>query len=69
MSRAPGTARAAAASRAAEARIARGLGEPALFAVALSAVGSSIYFVLGVLFAALGGARLWLSRAHAGRDA
>ena len=31
------------------ARIARGLGEPALFAVALSAVGSSIYFVLGVV--------------------
>jgi APA family basic amino acid/polyamine antiporter len=33
----------------AEARMARGLGEPALFAVALSAVGSSIYFVLGVV--------------------
>jgi APA family basic amino acid/polyamine antiporter len=31
------------------ARIARGLGEPALFAVALSAVGSSIYFGLGVV--------------------
>ncbi|MFN2616160.1 MAG: amino acid permease [Thermoleophilaceae bacterium] len=33
----------------AEDRFARGLGEPALFAVALSAVGSSIYFVLGVV--------------------
>ena len=33
----------------AEARIARSLGEPALFAIALSAVGSSIYFVLGVV--------------------
>jgi basic amino acid/polyamine antiporter, APA family len=33
----------------AEARIARGLGEPALFAIALSAVGSSIYFALGVV--------------------
>ncbi|MBA2793703.1 MAG: amino acid permease [Thermoleophilaceae bacterium] len=33
----------------AEARIARGLGEPALFAIALSAVGSSIYFGLGVV--------------------
>jgi len=32
-----------------EARIARGLGEPALFAIALSAVGSSIYFGLGVV--------------------
>ena len=31
------------------ARIARGLGEPALFAIALSAVGSSLYFVLGVV--------------------
>jgi basic amino acid/polyamine antiporter, APA family len=30
-------------------RIARGLGEPALFAIALSAVGSSIYFALGVV--------------------
>jgi APA family basic amino acid/polyamine antiporter len=36
-------------SEAAEARIARGLGEPALFAIALSAVGSSIYVVLGVV--------------------
>ena len=33
----------------AEARIARGLGEPALFAILLSAVGSSIYFSLGVV--------------------
>ena len=32
-----------------EARIAHGLGEPALFAIALSAVGSSIYFGLGVV--------------------
>ena len=32
-----------------EARIAKGLGEPALFAIALSAVGSSIYYVLGVV--------------------
>ncbi|MEJ7750287.1 MAG: APC family permease [Thermoleophilaceae bacterium] len=32
-----------------EARIGRGLGEPALFAIALSAVGSSIYFGLGVV--------------------
>lgn len=32
-----------------EARIARSLGEPALFAIALSAVGSSIYYVLGVV--------------------
>jgi basic amino acid/polyamine antiporter, APA family len=31
------------------ARIARGIGEPALFAIALSAVGSSIYFALGVV--------------------
>jgi APA family basic amino acid/polyamine antiporter len=31
------------------ARISRGLGEPALFAVALSAVGSSLYFILGVV--------------------
>jgi len=36
-------------SEGAEARIARGLGEPALFAVALSAVGSSLYFVLGIV--------------------
>ncbi len=36
-------------SEGAGARIARGLGEPALFAVALSAVGSSIYFGLGVV--------------------
>jgi basic amino acid/polyamine antiporter, APA family len=36
-------------SEAAEARIARGLGEPALFAIALSAVGSSVYVVLGVV--------------------
>ncbi|HEY1359702.1 MAG TPA: APC family permease [Thermoleophilaceae bacterium] len=36
-------------SEEAGARIARGLGEPALFAVALSAVGSSIYFGLGVV--------------------
>jgi basic amino acid/polyamine antiporter, APA family len=33
----------------ADARIARTLGEPALFAIALSAVGSSIYFALGVV--------------------
>ncbi|MDQ3719772.1 MAG: universal stress protein [Actinomycetota bacterium] len=33
----------------AEARFSRSLGEPALFAVVLSAVGSSIYFVLGVV--------------------
>ncbi len=33
----------------AEARIARGLGEPALFAILLSAVGSSIYFALGIV--------------------
>ncbi|MDQ4048172.1 MAG: APC family permease [Actinomycetota bacterium] len=33
----------------AEARIARGLGAPALFAIGLSAVGSSIYFGLGVV--------------------
>ncbi len=32
-----------------DARIARGLGEPALFAVALSAIGASIYFALGVV--------------------
>jgi APA family basic amino acid/polyamine antiporter len=37
------------AAGAAEARIVRGLGEPALFAIALSAVGSSIYVVLGVV--------------------
>ena len=36
-------------SEEAEARIARGLGEPALFAIALSAVGSSLYFVLGLV--------------------
>jgi len=36
-------------SEAAEARIARGLGEPALFAIALSAVGSSVYVALGVV--------------------
>ena len=34
---------------AAGSRITRGLGEPALFAVALSAVGSSLYFVLGLV--------------------
>ena len=34
-------------SEEAEGRIARGLGEPALFAIALAAVGSSIYFALG----------------------
>ena len=33
----------------AEARIARSLGEPALFAIGLSAAGSSIYFALGVV--------------------
>ncbi len=33
----------------AEARFARGLGEPALLAIVLSAVGSSIYYVLGVV--------------------
>ncbi len=32
-----------------EARFARSLGEPALFAIALSAIGSSIYYVLGVV--------------------
>jgi basic amino acid/polyamine antiporter, APA family len=36
-------------SEGAEARISRGLGEPALFAIALSAVGSSVYFALGVV--------------------
>ena len=36
-------------SEAAEGRIARGLGEPALFAIALSAVGSSVYVALGVV--------------------
>ena len=36
-------------SEGAGARIARGLGEPALFAIALSAVGSSLYFALGVV--------------------
>jgi APA family basic amino acid/polyamine antiporter len=36
-------------SEEAGARIARGIGEPALFAVALSAVGSSLYFGLGVV--------------------
>jgi len=36
-------------SEEAEARIARSLGEPALFAVGLSAAGSSIYFSLGVV--------------------
>ncbi|MBA2440029.1 MAG: amino acid permease, partial [Thermoleophilaceae bacterium] len=36
-------------SEEAEARIARSLGEPALFAVGLSAAGSSIYFALGVV--------------------
>ncbi len=41
--------RSAAAARRREARIARGLGEPALFAIILSAVGSSIYFALGVV--------------------
>jgi basic amino acid/polyamine antiporter, APA family len=34
-------------SEGAEERIARGLGEPALFAIALAAVGSSIYIALG----------------------
>ncbi|MDQ3587422.1 MAG: universal stress protein [Actinomycetota bacterium] len=33
----------------AEARFSRSLGEPVLFAVVLSAVGSSIYFVLGIV--------------------
>ena len=33
----------------AEARIGRGLGEPTLFAILLSAVGSSIYFALGLV--------------------
>jgi APA family basic amino acid/polyamine antiporter len=32
-----------------EARFSRGLGEPALFAIALSAIGSSVYIVLGVV--------------------
>ena len=36
-------------SEAANARISRGIGEPALFAIALSAVGSSIYLTLGVV--------------------
>jgi APA family basic amino acid/polyamine antiporter len=36
-------------SEGAEARIARSLGEPALFAVGLSAAGSSVYFALGVV--------------------
>jgi APA family basic amino acid/polyamine antiporter len=36
-------------SEGAEARLSRGLGEPALFAIALSAVGSSVYFALGVV--------------------
>jgi basic amino acid/polyamine antiporter, APA family len=36
-------------SEEAGARIARGIGEPALFAIALSAVGSSLYFGLGVV--------------------
>ena len=36
-------------TEAGEARFARGLGEPALFAIALSAVVSSIYIVLGVV--------------------
>jgi basic amino acid/polyamine antiporter, APA family len=36
-------------SASAEARFARGLGEPALFAIVLSAVGSSLYYVLGVV--------------------
>ncbi|MGI8945849.1 MAG: amino acid permease [Thermoleophilaceae bacterium] len=36
-------------SEGAEARIARSLGQPALFAVGLSAAGSSIYFALGVV--------------------
>ena len=31
----------------AEDRIARGLGEPALFAIAASAIGSSLYYILG----------------------
>jgi APA family basic amino acid/polyamine antiporter len=51
-----GAATRAAAARArlrrgaeAEARVARGLGEPALFAIALSAIGSSLYIVLGVV--------------------
>jgi APA family basic amino acid/polyamine antiporter len=33
----------------AEARIARGLGEPALFAISLSGVGATIYLVLGIV--------------------
>ena len=32
-----------------EARIVRGLGEPALFAIGLSAIGASIYFALGLV--------------------
>jgi basic amino acid/polyamine antiporter, APA family len=36
-------------SAGADARIARGIGEPALFAIALGAVGSSIYFALGAV--------------------
>jgi basic amino acid/polyamine antiporter, APA family len=36
-------------SEGAEARIERGLGAPALFAIAAGAVGSSLYFVLGIV--------------------
>jgi len=36
-------------SESAGARIARGLGEPALFGIAFSAIGASIYFALGVV--------------------
>ena len=36
-------------SEAAEARIARGLGEPAIFAVTLSSVVAATYFTLGVV--------------------
>ena len=59
MNEAGGERRAPVASRArsqirrgserAEARVARGLGEPALFAIMLSAVVSGVFFSLGVV--------------------
>ncbi len=45
----PAGARAGGRGGAAETRIARGLGQPALFAIAASAVGSSLYYILGVV--------------------
>ncbi|HEX5910096.1 MAG TPA: amino acid permease, partial [Thermoleophilaceae bacterium] len=33
----------------AEGRVARGLGQPALFAIGISAVASSLYYVLGIV--------------------